>query len=152
MASEHDSYARAIAGNCPVPAFRVDAHGAWLSANIMFQRLLAVSELDLKGSKWQTFIDPRSAEQSKLDWKSFVLSKAKIAKLNWKLIDANNNVVSVHVSLVEMPKGNYVGFAVPICESPFNCPMHGFLLGNVPYPSPCREEARSRGPGSRKKR
>lgn len=150
MASEHDAFARAIADNCPLPVFRVDAHGAWLNVNSAMQKLLDVSELDLKGQKWQKCLNPQHADQCKLDWKNFVESKAKTAKLTLKLIDANNNVLSVHVTLCEMPKNNYVGFAIPICETPFNCPVHGFLLGNIAYPSTKEVDALSLAPRKRK--
>lgn len=132
LASERERVEQAIVAYCPVPVFVTDKDGRWISANEPMQRLMSQTEGQLSGDRWLRRVHPRSEEQQ-ITYEQVFSEQAANAKMHLRFRAADKREFSAYVSLLRLSTANYLGFIVPICDTPVNCPVHGFLLHNLDH-------------------
>jgi PAS domain S-box-containing protein len=119
---------RSIAEHCPVPVFVADYRGQWIEVNDPMVRLLgAARAAQLTGKQWLRLLLPakQSAEYARL-----FTDRPASGRIQLKFRTQDNRHVVSFASLVRLEDA-YLGFLVPCCEHPKECPIHHFLLRNI---------------------
>lgn len=127
MQRDREEAHKAVAAHCPVPVCLTDHRGQWLEVNEPMVRLLAAKSIQLTGKQWTKLLTP--AKQIGEYTKMFV-SRPETAKTQLKLKTPDGRAVTGFLSLIRL-EHVYLGFLVPCCDHPVNCPVHGFLLQNI---------------------
>lgn len=130
LAQEREKIEQGIARHCPVPVFTACAEGRWVSANEPMQRLMAQSEGQLSGDRWLMRVEPDMLETVERDYQQVFGEKVPSAKLFIRFRAADQRRFDAFISMVRIGSC-YVGFLVPACSNPVECPVHGFLLHNI---------------------
>lgn len=131
LARDRDVVEKGIAEHCPVPVFVSDAQGRWVRANLPMQTMLACDERTLRNDGWLGLVDPTDMREVLEQWRDIFQKKTKQFKLRIRFTPSDGRIVSTYTSVIRLDTGNYLGFTVPICDHPFGCPIHGFLLHNI---------------------
>jgi PAS domain S-box-containing protein len=131
LAEERERVDKAIVSNCPIPVFTSDKDGKWLSINEPFARLLAVGADDLLAMKWQRLLAASESVQLKKAWLDTMASDKVKERILFKFSAADGRQVQAWASLIKVDLSRWLGFMVPICITPTDCPLHHFLLHNL---------------------
>lgn len=124
----------AIVESCPVPMFVADTAGHWVFVNDVYTRLLCCDAAQLLDDNWVNTLAPSSAATLRSVWDAVVSQKMSIDHLRVEHRQGRGGTVHGYLSVKRVHASSFVGWFVPICCTPQDCPMHGFLLHNIPYP------------------
>lgn len=130
LAQGRESAEKGIARYCPIPVFITDAQGRWTSVNEPMQRLMAQSEGQLTGDRWLLRVQPLVLDEVEAGYAKIFESKPASAKLFVQFTAADKRAFSAYITFCRSGS-TYVCFLVPVCTTPVDCPVHGFLLHNV---------------------
>lgn len=130
LAQGRESAEKGIARHCPIPVFIADAQGRWLSVNEPMQRLMAQTEGQLTGDRWLLRVQPLALDEIAADYAKIFESKPASARLFLQFVAGDKRAFSAYATFCRSGV-NYVCFLVPVCATPVDCPVHGFLLHNV---------------------
>jgi PAS domain S-box-containing protein len=131
LAEERERVDKAIVSNCPIPVFTSDKEGKWLSVNEPFTRLLGVSSDDLLATRWHHLLIAAEAVQIKKVWLDVLASDKIKERILFKFSASDGRQVQAWASLLRVDLSRWLGFMVPICTTPTDCPVHHFLLHNL---------------------
>lgn len=131
LARERESVQLGIVEFCPVPVFVADRTGRWLSANVPMQTLLAVKEAKLCNDGWLGTVDPKMMRDLLAQWHDIFEKRPPKAKLRIHFITSDGRDFNSYTTLIRLTNESYIGFIIPACANPVNCPVHGFLLHNI---------------------
>lgn len=130
LAKGRESAEKSIARYCPVPVFTADEKGRWQSANEPMQRLMAQTEGQLNGDRWLMRVHPAALEQVEKDYSKAVTSKVSSSTIHLHCCAADGREFCAYMTLFQS-SGSFVGFILPVCSTPVECPVHCFLLHNI---------------------
>ena len=126
-------FEEAIAASCPVPLFVSDSTGKWIYTNRCLQLLLAAPSSELLGDAWVKCIHKAHAAQTTEDWLAYTSGKSDSVSMKIHYAARDGRLGCAYIRASRSKSGNHVGFVIPACDEPNNCPLHGFLLRNVEY-------------------
>jgi PAS domain S-box-containing protein len=131
LAEDRERLDKAIVSHCPVPVFTTDKTGKWLSMNEPFTRLLGIDAADALGVGWQKKLFSETAKETKNAWSDLIEKADTTDRILLKFKASDGRLVSTWATMVRLIDARWIGFAVPICTTPIECPVHCFLLHNV---------------------
>lgn len=131
LAEERERVDKAIVSNCPIPVFTSDKDGKWLSVNEPFTRLLGVGSDDLLAVRWQRLLFVAESAKIKKAWSDTMASDKIKECILFKFNASDGRQVQAWASLLKLDLSHWLGFMVPICTTPTDCPVHHFLLHNL---------------------
>ncbi len=131
LVEDREKLDKAILSNCPIPVFTTSKDGGWLSVNKPFANLLAVESDSLLALRWQKLIVPGELRRVKRLWQAIIDGESTVARIKFVFRAGDGRQVPGYGSLVRLSDGRWIGFMMPICEHPSNCPVHNFLLHNI---------------------
>lgn len=130
LAQGRESAEKGIARCCPIPVFIADAQGRWMSVNEPMQRLMAQTDGQLAGDRWLMRVQPATLDEVERSYAKIFETKAVNAKLLVSFVAGDKRAFNAYVTFCRSGQ-TYVGFVVPVCPQPVDCPVHGFLLNNI---------------------
>lgn len=128
LASTHDAHNLSLAVHCPLPVFQSDLRGMWTHANAPLLKLLACDARDLLADSWIKWLHPHSLSHAKRDWLEAINDKPEVRQFRWRFAVKDGRVFGAKVQVSKAGSLGMVGFIVPSCTHPRNCPIHNFLL------------------------
>lgn len=131
--TNRETLTTAIVESCPVPMFMADEHGRWTFVNAVMLRLLCRDASELLDVAWLRALAPSSTAEIAALWESVARHKLTIHHLRVDFAQGLGGIVSGYFTVNHVHPACYVGWFVPICCTPVDCPMHGFLLKNIPH-------------------
>lgn len=131
LAEERERLDKAVVTHCPVPVFTTDRTGKWLSVNEPFTRLLGIEATDALGDIWQKKLFAETAKATKNAWSDLIERAATTDRILLKFKATDGRLVSAWATMVRLIDARWIGFVVPICVTPIECPIHCFLLHNI---------------------
>jgi PAS domain S-box-containing protein len=134
LAEARELFDQAIVEHCPIPVFYADKDGRWCRTNEPMQKFLAVDNEELIGARWQKLLLPGTLRVSRREWQETVLSKPEASRLHMQFKTEDGRTPCVYTSILRLVNGGFIGFMVPVCDHPVNCPIHEFLLHNIETP------------------
>lgn len=135
--TNREGIVNAVVESCPVPMFVADTSGKWVHVNLHYQKLLGHTEERLRGDGWLTTIKAEHRSHLAEFWRHIVGSRVAVSHLQ-VIHDqgySTGGMVMGFMNIGYVPSSGFVGWFVPICSTPSECPLHGFLLHNVVYGS-----------------
>lgn len=125
----------AIVESCPVPMFVTDREGHWVHVNIHYQKLLGHAQELLLGDGWMSTVVEEQRVSLTDFWHRIIGNKVGVNHLQLVHTQghAHNGRVIGFMNVGYVNAAGFVGWFVPICATPGDCPLHGFILGNTKF-------------------
>lgn len=121
----------AIVNRCPIPMFVTDAEGRWKCVNALHAQLLRVPESDLCGDGWRKFMDADVLNR----YDRAVSEKSDMHHVACTVHPSGSGTMHGFMDMAFISPDGYIGWFVPICVNPQDCPTH-ILLGNIARKKP----------------
>lgn len=136
LISNREVLTNAIVESCPVPMFVADNEGSWLLANEPYLLLLGRQPADVVGNGWLSTLTPRNRVFMETEWVRIVRERISARHLLIEHVQPGGMVIHGYACIGHVHVAGFVGWFVPICDEPKACPVHGYLLHNVPFKTP----------------
>lgn len=121
----------AIVESCPVPMLVADHQGSWVHVNAPYQALLACASDEVIGARWLDTLTPASRSRVEKVWEHIVRHRIGVRHLPVEHVHSSGRVVVGFMDVGFVPVDGFVGWFVPVCADPVECPMHEHVLRNI---------------------
>lgn len=121
----------AIAETCPVPMFLANFEGDWAFVNVYCQRALLRESSELLDRGWFRFVYEADRDIVHVHWRHLVERKLNAHHIQIRFVQKTGHVLRGYMDVAHVKGVGFVGWFMPICEEPVECPMHQTLLRNV---------------------
>jgi PAS domain S-box-containing protein len=131
MANRRSMIENAIITHCPVPCFVLRTNGTCESANRLLLQLVKYPEeyLVLKGIMGVVHPDDQEAFTEVIS--AAVRDKHGVQSYSHRIRPKKGPDVSVFTDMHHVESAGYVGFMLPVCNAPQECPLHCSLLHHL---------------------
>lgn len=120
-----------IVESCPIPMFVADYMGDWVHVSLNYQKLLAYTTAEFLGRAWLETLAPESRKKTQSTWEHLVRYRVGVRHFPVEHLQADGHIVSGFMDVGFVPVDGFVGWFVPMCDEPTECPVHQHLLKNV---------------------
>lgn len=129
--SIREEFQRVLAETCPIPVLVTDGNGNWIYANKPLQDMLGAALSDLIGDGWSKRVYNADAAKVTHSWSAMFEKQPAELKIKTTYTVFGGQHVTAYMQLTKMQTGTYIGFLMPVCENPVNCPVHGQILHHL---------------------
>jgi PAS domain S-box-containing protein len=131
MAQRRSLIENAIITHCPVPCFVLRTNGTCESANRLLLQLVKHPEeyLVLRGIVGVVHPDDQEAFTEVVS--AALREKQGVQSYSHRIRPKKGDDVPVYTDIYYVDSAGFVGFIMPTCNAPQNCPLHGSLLHHL---------------------
>jgi len=115
----------AIVQHCPIACFILQLSGALECANERFVRLVGYTERELMRKGIGCVIHPKDAKTFDGHLAQAVEKAKDLRNLSHRIRTKSGKIIAVFINLHHINEAGFVGFMVPICDRPEQCPLQG---------------------------